>query len=77
MAAESQTIDSDDLIFGLDIGTNSVGWAIVRYANSLPVEVIAAGSRVFEAGMEGSVTHGKEESRNKKWRDARLARRSG
>ncbi|MHA7838831.1 MAG: type II CRISPR RNA-guided endonuclease Cas9 [bacterium] len=67
---------SEDLILGLDIGTNSVGWSLVRYAQSQPEEIVALGSRVFDAGMEGSITHGKEESRNKKRRDARSLRRA-
>ena len=76
MSNARPSILPDDLILGLDIGTNSVGWALIHYAESEPRQLIALGSRVFEAGMDGSISHGKEESRNKKRRDARSLRRA-
>jgi CRISPR-associated endonuclease Csn1 len=65
-------------VLGIDLGTNSVGWALVRLENGVPAGIIRAGSRVFEAGMEGTAADfesGKEESRNAKRRQMRLQRR--
>ncbi len=65
----------DDFVLGIDLGANSVGWAIVRRAKAKPASLVGAGARVFEAGMEGMLDAGREESRNKRRRDARLQRR--
>jgi CRISPR-associated endonuclease Csn1 len=64
-----------DCVLGIDLGTNSVGWAMVGLVDGEPHHVIRAGVRVFEAGMEGDIESGREESRNKARRDARLHRR--
>lgn len=66
-------------ILGLDLGTNSIGWALLSAradGGSLkPDGIIASGVRIFQAGMEGDIGSGREESRAKARRDARLARR--
>ena len=63
-------------VLGLDLGTNSIGWALIKLDdNDKPCGIERVGVRVFEAGMEGHYGSGKEESRNKKRREARLARR--
>ncbi len=68
-------------VLGLDIGTNSIGWAILEVEVSgkdgrlKPLGVKRTGARVFEAGVEGDIESGKEESRNVKRREARLHRR--
>ncbi len=64
-----------DFVLGIDLGTNSIGWALVGLVDGEPAGVIRAGVRVFEAGMEGDIASGREESRNKARRDARLHRR--
>ncbi len=64
-----------DFVLGIDLGTNSLGWAMVRLVDGEPAGLIRAGVRVFEAGMEGDLESGREESRNKARRDARLHRR--
>ncbi len=62
-------------VLGLDLGTASVGWAVVGVgAGDRPEELIASGVRIFPAGKEGVGT-GKEESLNVKRRTARLRRR--
>jgi len=38
---------------GADLGTNSLGWAVVELdGNNLPIRIIAAGSRIFGAGRD-------------------------
>lgn len=58
------------MILGLDLGTNSVGWALLD-SN----KIIAAGVRVFEAGMEGNMQEGTQTSRNATRREKRMLRR--
>ena len=62
-------------ILGLDLGANSIGWAMLDYEDGEPQAIVQSGVRVFEAGMEGDLESGKEESRGKKRRDARQVRR--
>ena len=68
------------VVLGLDLGPNSVGWALVDAearegrAPAMGCPIIAAGVRVFEAGIENYGTH-KEQSRSQKRRAARSARR--
>ena len=66
-----------DFILGIDLGANSVGWALVCLQDGEPAGVIRAGARVFDAGMEGNMESGREESRNVKRREARQHRRQG
>jgi CRISPR-associated endonuclease Csn1 len=67
---------SPERILGLDIGTNSVGWALLEAGGEGQERIVRSGVRAFEAGMEGLIEQGKEESRNKNRRDARLHRRN-
>ena len=64
-----------DYILGIDLGTNSVGWAMVGLIDGEPHHLLRAGVRVFDAGMEGDLASGREESRNLKRRQMRLQRR--
>ncbi len=53
-------------VLGLDLGTNSIGWALIRYEDDKPRELIAAGSRIFQAGVEGTtqdIEQGKDKPR--------------
>src|SRR6185437_15884949 len=70
----SQTL-TGDYVLGIDLGTNSVGWAIIGLIDGEPHHLVRAGVRIFEAGMEGDVASGREESRNLKRRQMRLQRR--
>jgi len=65
----------EDWILGIDLGTNSLGWAVIGTKEGVPERLIRAGARVFESAMEGNSEAGKEESRNRARREARLARR--
>jgi CRISPR-associated endonuclease Csn1 len=64
-----------DYVLGLDLGTNSLGWAIIGLVDGEPHHLVRTGVRVFDAGMDGDIESGREESRNKARRDARLHRR--
>jgi len=63
----------------IDLGASSIGWVVME---SMPDAVFGAqsrfrnaGVRIFEAGVEGQLESGKDESRGKKRREARSARR--
>ncbi|OQA32477.1 MAG: CRISPR-associated endonuclease Cas9/Csn1 [Betaproteobacteria bacterium ADurb.Bin341] len=58
------------MILGLDLGTNSVGWALLGKH-----KIISAGVRIFEAGMEGNMQDGTQTSRNASRREKRMLRR--
>lgn len=45
----------EDLVLGLDLGSNSVGWALVQTKKGRPVALVDAGARVFDAGMDGDM----------------------
>ncbi len=56
---------------GLDLGTNSIGWALIDKDRQ---HIIKTGVRIFPAGVENTATQ-KEESKNAKRRMSRQARR--
>ncbi len=62
-------------ILGLDLGANSVGWALIEYVNGTPQRIVGMGSRIFDAAVEGNLEKGQEESRAVERRMARQLRR--
>lgn len=62
-------------VLGLDIGANSIGWALVARKDGKLAGVVRTGVRVFAAGVEGDIESGRDESRAAKRREARLRRR--
>jgi len=64
-----------EFVLGIDLGTNSLGWAIIGLIDGEPANLIRAGVRVFDAGMEGDIESGQEQSKNLKRREARSHRR--
>lgn len=60
---------------GLDIGSNSIGWALIDELDGKPVGLAGMGVRIFEEGANLDAKSGKTESRNVKRREARLRRR--
>ncbi|MDH5670351.1 MAG: hypothetical protein OEY86_20310, partial [Nitrospira sp.] len=60
-------------ILGLDLGTSSIGWALIG-GDPLPKEIIDMGVRIFPEGVDR--TKG-EKSLNQDRRDARSLRRQG
>ncbi|MDP2168280.1 MAG: type II CRISPR RNA-guided endonuclease Cas9 [Thermodesulfovibrionales bacterium] len=64
-----------DLTLGLDLGSNSLGWALISSDGDGSRKIIDSGARVFEAGLDNLETDGKGESRNAKRQEARSSRR--
>lgn len=63
-------------LLGLDIGSNSVGWAVIRDGDvSGDDERIVAGARVFQEGV-AQMNTGKEQPRGQQRRETRSARRT-
>ncbi len=60
---------------GLDIGTNSVGWALIETSGSSNGRIVEMGSHVFPLAVEGDVENGKYETKNSTRRLKRLMRR--
>jgi CRISPR-associated endonuclease Csn1 len=64
-------------VLGLDLGTNSIGWALIEHAvdkdgqPDRPLRLIDAGVRIFQQGVEAN----RNESRNVQRRQARGMRR--
>jgi len=58
-------------ILGLDIGSNSIGWALLESNNGQPDKILDVGSRIFTKAVEEKTPTPK----NAKRREARLARR--
>ncbi|MGH9432351.1 MAG: hypothetical protein ACRD3T_12495 [Terriglobia bacterium] len=73
-----EKINSSAALFtlGVDLGTNSLGWALTGLEEGKPTHLIRCGVRVFDAGMEGDIESGQEESRNLKRRQMRSQRRT-
>lgn len=62
-------------VLGLDLGARSLGWALVGKEGEEERKLLGVGVRIFEAGVEGALELGREESRSVQRRMARLARR--
>ena len=58
------------VILGLDLGPNSIGWAVIDKSKE---SILGTGVRIFEEGLNRN--GGKEESKNATRRSARQARR--
>ena len=68
------------VILGIDLGAKSIGWAVLACAvysdgQPSPSQVIDAGSRIFNAGVDGNIDQGKDQSRSVDRRMQRGARR--
>ena len=58
-------------ILGLDLGSNSIGWALLKATAGKPTGLIDLGSRIFNKAVEDKTPTPK----NQKRRNSRLARR--
>ena len=63
-----------DYVLGIDLGSASLGWAVIEQADGGPRGLAQAGVRVFSPGVDGNLDRGQEDSRNLKRREARLHR---
>ena len=70
--AMSRTNGSKGYVLGLDLGTNSLGAALVDPQNQ---QLLWTGVRIFTPGFEGDYESGKEQSRARQRRLARQQRR--
>ncbi|RLA40839.1 MAG: type II CRISPR RNA-guided endonuclease Cas9, partial [Gammaproteobacteria bacterium] len=59
------------MVLGLDLGSNSLGWALLEEVDGSPCRIIDLGSRIFSKAVEEKVPTPK----NVKRRDMRLGRR--
>ena len=65
-----------NLVLGLDLGTKSLGWVLIDKSKPrTQSRIVDMGVRIFDAGMDGDIESGNQESRNLKRREARLIRR--
>jgi CRISPR-associated endonuclease Csn1 len=66
-------------VLGLDVGSASLGWAMVRLSETgNPVSLMRTGVRIFEPGVDGTsleIEQGKDQSKAVERRTARLHRR--
>lgn len=69
---ESQ--DRIPFILGLDLGSNSLGWAVIGLVNGSPAALVDAGVRIFPETVD-KLEEGNDEPRNAKRRTARQMRR--
>ena len=72
MSAQSQ---SQQYVLGLDIGAESIGWAIINTDDDSPKSIQRLGVHCFEAGVEGDIQSGRDQSRAAARREARQPRR--
>ena len=64
-------------LIGLDAGCASLGWSVIELNDEgNPVGLHSAGSRRFEAGVEGDISRGRDESKSAQRRAARGPRRN-
>lgn len=78
MAHRMEQVMKEDMILGIDLGANSIGWALLACdpASKEVTGLVDAGSRIFEAGMIGDISSGRAESRCAERRSARSIRRN-
>lgn len=62
---------SSGYAIGLDVGTNSIGWSVIKEEDGQPIEFVDCGSRIFIRSVEDKSPIPK----NRKRRDSRLQRR--
>jgi CRISPR-associated endonuclease Csn1 len=75
MYASTKPLDNNYLL-GIDLGTDSLGWAVVRVDDQdKPTEIVRLGVRRFEAGVVGNIEAGRDEPPTTARRTARQQRR--
>ncbi|PKK89906.1 MAG: type II CRISPR RNA-guided endonuclease Cas9 [Candidatus Wallbacteria bacterium HGW-Wallbacteria-1] len=75
-SANCNSLTYDEIILGLDLGTNSVGWALVGLNKFKPSCIVDMGSRIFESVVNKSdYEKGQGETKAAERRGKRMARR--
>lgn len=64
-----------EYILGIDLGSNSLGWAIIGLIDGEPLQLVRTGVRVFEAGVNVDPKSGREKTLNAQRREALQQRR--
>ncbi len=64
-----------ETVFGIDLGTNSLGWAAISFQNGRASGIQHAGVRIFPAGVDGLESDGRGTPRNHERRNARQIRK--
>jgi len=67
--------DNRPYVLGLDLGTDSIGWAILEWNGKRPTAIRRLGVRRFEAGVIGNIEAGRDEAPGTARRTARQQRR--
>lgn len=62
-------------VLGLDLGSNSLGWALLDFEEGRPKSILDCGVRIFQAGLEGNIESGNAVSRARERREMRALRR--
>jgi len=76
MASDTASISTQSAYrLGIDLGSGSIGWAVIPQTGNKPPDRVTLGVRHFEAGVLGDIEHGKDESRATARREARGPRR--
>lgn len=69
-------VTDQNLVLGLDIGSESVGWALLaKDCHGFPCRIVKTGVRIFQAGVEGDISSGQTTSRAAERRAKRMLRR--
>lgn len=63
-------------ILGLDIGTNSLGWSLIKEYEDTSIEIIKTGVHIFPIGTRVDEVTGKEKTKNEQRRSYRGASRN-
>lgn len=69
-------MEKSQLVLGIDLGSNSLGWALLKEKEGKPAGIHAMGVRVFDEGLQDRQQDGRGKSRNVARREARLVRRN-
>lgn len=64
-----------EYVLGIDLGSNSLGWAIIGLIDDEPAQLVRTGVRVFEAGVNVDPKSGREKTLNAQRREALQQRR--
>jgi len=67
--------ETGQFTLGVDLGVESIGWALLSSRSDQRAVIDAVGSHTFDPAVEGDVEAGRDESRAKARRDARQPRR--
>lgn len=70
-----QMMSTAPYVLGLDLGTHSVGWAILDWDGEKPTGIRRLGVRRFDAGVTGNIEAGRDEAPGTARRTARQQRR--